>query len=182
MMKKVITLLTSLSLLLGSVSLGAFDTALVYADGNVWTQTSQGMYGGDIKALALSPNYGTDRIVYAGVSTGGVFEFTDGGITWSAVNNGLTGLLLVEALAISPNYVNDQTIYVAITFGGVFKSTNGGVSWSVINNGLTDMWVQALAISPNFSTDQTIFVGTQEVFQIHQWRPLGLPSTQTYPT
>ena len=159
-MKQVIILLSSLTFLFGFSTFGAFTTGYADTGANSWTQTSKGLYGGDIQAIALSPSYGNDRIVYAGVSTGGVYKSNDGGITWWAMNDGWTGLMLVTALAISPTYPTDQIIFVGINMAGVFKSTNGGASWEAANNGLTDLWVQALAISPAFSTDQTLLVGT----------------------
>src|SRR5437773_1435422 len=61
----------------------------------------------------------TPTTVYAGTSGGGVFESTNSGGSWSAVNTGLIATL-VQALAIDP--LTPTTIYAG-TSGGVFKST-----------------------------------------------------------
>ena len=119
---------------------------------NVWTQSSQGMWGGDVKALAISPGYVTDRTLFAGTS-GGVFKSSDGGASWSAMNIGLTSLD-VRALALLPCYASDRTLFAG-TSGGVFKSTDGGASWSAITN--WGAW--ALALSPGYASDHTLFAG-----------------------
>jgi len=124
---------------------------------NVWTQCSQGMWGGSISALALSPGYASDRTLFAGTGGAGVFKSTDGGAYWSAT--GLTNLG-VSALALSPGYVTDSTLFAGNWGGGVFKSTDGGVSWSAMNMGLTDLYIEALVISPGYASDRTLFAGT----------------------
>ena len=51
------------------------------AGDNVWVQSSQGMWGGDVSALALSPSFASDNTLFAGTYGGGVFKSTDGGAT-----------------------------------------------------------------------------------------------------
>jgi hypothetical protein len=53
-----------------------------------------------------------------GTVAGGVRKSADGGITWSAVNTGLTNLI-VEALAMDPS--DPQTVYAGTSGGGLFK-------------------------------------------------------------
>jgi photosystem II stability/assembly factor-like uncharacterized protein len=57
----------------------------------------------------------------------GIAKSTDGGATWSFVNNGLTGIaLIVESLAVDP--LSPSTI-IAGTDGGIYKSIDGGAHW-----------------------------------------------------
>ena len=123
----------------------------VSAGFNAWT--SIGPEGGWIYALAVDPN--TPTTLYAGTYGGGMFKSTDGGATWSPVNNGLTNKS-VWALAIASTTPASTTY--AGTYGGVFKSTNGGASWSAVNSGLTNTAVFALAIDPTDSN--TLYAGT----------------------
>jgi photosystem II stability/assembly factor-like uncharacterized protein len=111
-----------------------------------------------IEALVLSPGYVTDRTVFAGMASSGVFKSTDGGISWSTMNTDLTDKY-IRALAISPGYATDQTIFAGTLSGGVFKSTDGGVSWNAGNAGLIHLWTMALALSPDYAIDHTLFVG-----------------------
>jgi len=66
-------------------------------------------------ALAIDPK--NPSIIYAGTYGGGVFESTNGGASWSAINSGLTNLDVL-ALAIDPK--NPSIIYAGTYGGGVF--------------------------------------------------------------
>ena len=124
------------------------------AGSNSWTLSTQGMYGGCIYALAVSPNYADDHTLFAATWGDGVFKSTDGGASWFAVSYGLTDLT-VKALAISPQ-IGDNTIFAG-TNAGVFKSTTYGLYW--VSTPLTYP-IHALAISPGYAGDQTVFAGT----------------------
>ena len=82
----------------------------------------------------------------------GIFKSTNFGGSWTAVNTGLTDLL-VGPLAVDPSAPN--TLYAGTYYAGVFKSTNGGMSWTAVNTGLSNMGVRALAIDP--STPATLY-------------------------
>jgi len=152
-MKRMWIALTILALLAG---LGYPIPTL--AGDSVWTQCSQGMWGGIVRALALSPGYAADRTLFAGtLGVGGrVFKSTDGGASWSAMGLANLGAYV---LALSPNYATDRTLFAG-TYRGVFQSADGGASWSAVNTGLTNLSVLALALSPGYTTDRTLFAGT----------------------
>jgi hypothetical protein len=59
-----------------------------------------------------------------------LFETTNSGATWSAVDNALPA----AAAAISPDPFNTGT-WVAATAGGFYKTTNGGSSWTMSSPG-----------------------------------------------
>jgi hypothetical protein len=86
----------------------------------------------------------------------GMYKSTNGGDSWSAVNNGMTNKF-VNALVIDP--ADSLTLYAATNGGGVFKSENGGGLWSEVNTGLNSFrYVNALAIDQ--ATPQTLYAGT----------------------
>ena len=68
-----------------------------------------------LPSLAIDPL--DPSIIYAGTD-GGVFESTNGGTTWNAMNRGLTNTH-VTSLAIDP--LNPDVIYTGTDGGGVFK-------------------------------------------------------------
>ena len=140
-------------LLIGLLALvmGVSQSYPVSAGTTVWENI--GPEGGTVHALAIDPQ--TPTTLYAGTDSGGVFKSTDGGASWSAVNNGLTAAWVL-ALAIDPQ--TPTTLYAGTYGGEVFKSTNGGASWSAVNNDLTAAWVWDLAIDPQ--TPTTLYVGT----------------------
>jgi len=118
--------------------------------------------GANVVSLAVSPNYQNDHTLFAAPRTqfdlAGVLKSTNGGLSWTAVNAGITNLTTV-ALAISPAYGQDQTIFLA-TLGGLFRSKNGGALWTRLTNGMSEPVINALAMSPAFTSDRSIFAAT----------------------
>ncbi len=89
-----------------------------------------------------------DTVLFAGVSTQGVFRSFDG-IMWEGANSGL-GYGIVSAFA-----VNDTCLFAGTAGGGVYLSANCGQTWTAVSNGLTDLSVQSLAVHGGF-----LFAGT----------------------
>jgi Divergent InlB B-repeat domain len=98
-----------------STLLWVSSVSMVYAADNVWT--SLGPEGGHITALAIDPL--TPTTLYAGTEGSGVFQSTDGGSSWRAVNAGLTNPF-VTALAIDP--LTPTTLYAGTMGRGVFTT------------------------------------------------------------
>jgi photosystem II stability/assembly factor-like uncharacterized protein len=118
--------------------------------------TPLGPYGGDARALAVSPS--NSRILYAGTNSGGVFRSDDAGSTWRAVNGGLSKRD-VRALAVDPRSPN--VVYAGLADGGIFKTSDGGSSWAARNEGTgTTSFgceVSALAVDP--FVPETVYAG-----------------------
>ena len=119
--------------------------------GNTWIPASAGLGILDVTDLAIDPV--TPTTLYAagatvspftGSVTTGVFRSTDGGNSWTAMNTGLTNLV-VYAFAIDPT--RPSTLYAA-TSGGVFRQVD------VDSDELTDEGEAALGTDPrNPDTD-----------------------------
>jgi photosystem II stability/assembly factor-like uncharacterized protein len=116
----------------------------------------------------LNPN-----IVYAGMSRSrrtvdygefpgpsfGMFKSTDGGETWTEINNGLkTALINIHRIAVHPT--NPDIVYIGTWKDGVFKTTDGGASWALKNNGLASADVRSLAIDPQ--NPEVLYAGLGE--------------------
>ena len=82
-----------------------------------------------VGAIAVDPH--GSGIIFIGTNLGGVRRSVDGGITWSAVNTGLTNLD-VGRLAIDAS--GPQTVYAG-TMGGLFKTVDGGATWQNVPGG-----------------------------------------------
>jgi uncharacterized protein (TIGR03437 family) len=132
------------------------------AAGNGLTSTTPSglAFTPSVQVLAIAPS--SASTLYAGTAAGGVFKSTDGGASWTAVNNGLTSTLNgqtfyaeVTALAVDPQ--NPSIVYAGI-YGGVTRTTNGGANWSPASNGIFSTYVPALAIDP--SSPATVFAAT----------------------
>ncbi len=112
-----------------------------------------------ISALAISPNFIQDGIVFAGTLEDGMLRSSDRGGRWYAWNFGLLDLNVL-CLAISPGFANDETLFLGAQ-SGIFRSTNGGRSWREVNLPVGFEPVLSLAISSNFIQDATLFAGTE---------------------
>lgn len=152
---------TAILALVAMLLASPLDTGRAGATENRWT--SYGPFGGQTTALAIDPN--DAATLYAGtghaVSDGAVFKTTNGGSTWSAINNGFPDGG-VAALAVDPQH--GATVWAG-TNDGVFKTTTGGSSWTAVNNGLQsnpnydfELRVVALVIDPKASA--TAYVAT----------------------
>ena len=108
-----------------------------------------------VAGLVISP--AEPSTVYAGTGIG-VFKTTNGGRTWTAMNNGLTSRNVV-AIVINPSA--PSTLYVLVSDftsnSGVYKTTDGGATWNRRSNGLVGNEFHSLAIDP--VTPNTLFVG-----------------------
>ncbi len=56
--------------------------------GTHWVPMTKGMFAMDVQALAIAPS--RSSTLYAGMAAAGVFKSSDGGSSWTLVNNGLS--------------------------------------------------------------------------------------------
>ena len=96
--------------------------------GSSWSNPTTPPPAGPVNALIVDPN--NLLTAYAGTPFG-VYQTTDGGLQWIAVNTGLptvsggSATVAVTSLAINGS---TRTIY-AVTGNGLFYTTNAGSSW-----------------------------------------------------
>lgn len=150
------------------------NPATIYASMNT-ENNSSGLYkstSGGAAWTLVEPNIGgpiaidpqTSSTLYigggaAGFGLGsGVLESTDGGNSFTPVDNGL-GSVLVNALAISPQ--SPATLYAG-TANGVFATTNAGSAWNAASTGLSLVAISALAVDPMNAA--VIYAGTGNVY------------------
>lgn len=108
---------------------GGFSSGLHISrdGGQVWQPTT--LDAGPIVALAVSPDYATDRTVLAGTLSGAYLS-TDGGETWEGP---WFASLAVHQVLFSPAYAMDHALFLG-TSGGVYVSRDGGAHWSELGN------------------------------------------------
>jgi len=139
-----------------------------------------------ISALAVSPQFASDRTVLVGsrARPPRLMRSTDGGETWNAAR-GLppSGRAGVGAIAFVPG--SGQVAYTWIDQAGLFRSGDGGAMWTRLYSPTVGADWGALGISPNFLRDRLMFAsGPRPQISLRSadggasWHPSdsGLPS------
>ena len=109
-----------------SAFVGIAFLALFYADANAqWVQTESPPSPHCIAADAGN--------LYVGTRGYGAYKSTDGGASWTPVNNGIGGTVLssfVDALAVVPSSSGSGTnLFACMLGGGTWRSSDEGASW-----------------------------------------------------
>lgn len=91
--------------------------------------------------------------VYATTQRGNHYKSTNGGTSFSSIQNGITGAgAWVTPRVMDPS--NPSILYTGTNI--VYKSTNAGASWTAISTALDASYISHLAVAP--SDPQTIYV------------------------
>jgi len=145
---------------------------------NLGTNSSTGGYAGigRINCVAFHP---TDaNTFWVGSPSGGIWKTTDGGSSWTILNNNMP-VLGVSGIAITSDYATSNTLYIAtgdrdggsmwsLSGGqaadnisqGVFKSTDGGATWSATGLTSTESGTKTYRLLIHPSDDLTLFAST----------------------
>jgi photosystem II stability/assembly factor-like uncharacterized protein len=121
-----------------------------------WESLGPGNVGGRTRGLAIDPQ--NTNIMWAGGATGGLWKTTDGGQTWTPVDD-FAPVLAINCLVMDPHDPN--TIYACTgeqtqnwRGAGIYKTSDGGDSWTQLPATTTSdfYFVNNLAISPASSS------------------------------
>ncbi|WP_303318752.1 PA domain-containing protein [Flavivirga abyssicola] len=112
---------------------------------NSWVERGPNNVGGRTRAIMFDPNDATNKIVFAGGVSGGLWKNTDitsSSSSWTKVN--IPENLSITSLAFDPNntdvfYAGTGESYVQgdVNGNGLWKSINRGVTWERIFGGAT---------------------------------------------
>ncbi len=119
---------------------GPTSTLTLPASNGVWSASLGPVYGsssGKLNAFAVDPHNASTIYVGGGVGTDdgvttdtGVYKTTNGGASWTAMNNGLADTtinwLLFDA--------SGAALYAATENGGIYRSNDGAQSWQQVSN------------------------------------------------
>ncbi|MBK7866393.1 MAG: T9SS type A sorting domain-containing protein [Ignavibacteriales bacterium] len=107
-----------------------------------WTEKGPGNIGGRVRTIVVHP--ANPSILYFGAVSGGVWKSTNGGTSWTPLND-LMENLAVCALVMDPS--NSNILYAgtgegffnadAVRGAGIFKTTDAGASWTKLSSTAT---------------------------------------------
>jgi photosystem II stability/assembly factor-like uncharacterized protein len=121
-----------------------------------WTELGPGNIGGRTRAMVIDPT--NPEVMYIGGVAGGVWKTTDGGGSWTPLDDFMANLA-VSSLAMDPS--NSNVLYAGTGEGyfngdsvrgaGIFKTTNGGATWTQLpaTNDSNFHYVNDLIVSDN---------------------------------
>ncbi len=111
----------------GTLLAGCHQTGImrIAADGTT-TPASQGLAARSMSALALSPNFERDGVLYTAGIEDGVLRSADRGATWQSVGALPTDQVL--SLAVVPRTLPEHVL-LAATDSGLYRSTDSGAHW-----------------------------------------------------
>jgi hypothetical protein len=121
-----------------------------------WEWLGPSNIGGRIRAIAINPS--STSTIFIGGAGGGLWKSTNGGSSWSVVDDFLPSLA-ITTIVYDPT--NTNTMYAstgegfynfdALPGAGIFKSTNGGTTWTQLasTNNASFTWVNRIAHHPD---------------------------------
>ena len=147
-----------------------------------WTSRGPQNVGGRTLALLVHPT--NNQILYAASASGGLWQSTNGGTSWTQLP--LTFNLFIGALAFDS--LNPSIIYAgtgerfydrAVQGAGIFKSTDGGATWTQLT--ATANWLYVSSISAQPGVSGTFLAATSSgIFRTTDggatWAQISIPS------
>ncbi len=154
----------------------------------LWKSTDSGVTWAPLDALpfALPQVVVADptapNTLYAATTDLGIFKSVDGGVTWTAANNGIAHQS-VQVLAIDP--VHPQTLYAvaspayAATASAVYKTVDGANSWALIDSPPTSIsQLEVDAQNPNIVWEVSATLPLRKSTDGGAtWNPVTFPGT-----
>ncbi len=133
----------------------------IYGDYNseaLFTSLDNGVTGATSEGVVYQDRHSpaTPAPLYVATNNRGLFKSTNGGTSFSAVNNGLPSMIgQINRLAFDPTLSvpeSSKVLYLGLSeAGGVYKSIDGGANWVTSSTGL----VSPLALSVRHITVDT---------------------------
>lgn len=116
-------------------------------DGETWVDISEGLqpFSGGKNALWIDFHPLTDRLTLG--TNYGILSSTDGGITWTAVENIIRERELpIKTVVVNP--ANTREIYFTVR-NVLYKTVDGGATWKTLDTIPTTRTIASLYVSPH---------------------------------
>ncbi len=120
------------------------------SSGNTYEESSFGLGEGTILALAASPDWSRNEIMFA-ATVDGVYLSRNGGRAWRETELMNPGDV-VDVLAVSPAFERDRTVFAGTEEGRLYRSQDGGRRWDVLQERLGDGPLNCLWLADDFET------------------------------
>lgn len=129
-------------------------------NGRTWWKAAS--VGAQYDLTTFAVDVSNDSIIYVGTEGYGIYKSTDGGGSWSPINNTLPNQghdLYITSIAVDP--IASGTVFIGIWDYGIYKSTDAGQSWVSLTNGLAaEVAGKVLSLGLSIDTPRYLFAGT----------------------
>lgn len=139
----------------GIILAGTLEDGIYYSNdrGERWSYRGFGLLDAAVYALAISPHFAQDEMLFAGAETALYYSY-NGARAWKPLAFPEEAAPILS-LALSPHFAQDQTIYAGTEEHGLYRSRDLGNHWQHLD--LPATCVNALAVA---STDGSLFAAT----------------------
>jgi photosystem II stability/assembly factor-like uncharacterized protein len=144
----------------GFVAAGTADDGVFISNdgGEHWTAWNFGLIDLHIFALAISPDFATDRALIAGTESG-LFLSHNGGRAWQELPFPMEAAPVLS-VAVSPKFTLDGRIYGGTEHHGLYVSDDRGQHWRSVEDIGFETAINAIQISA--SNTESVFVLTED--------------------
>jgi photosystem II stability/assembly factor-like uncharacterized protein len=133
------------------------DGVLIYSNsGRDWAMWNFGLLDSNVLCLAVSPAYGEDQTLFAGVSSG-LFRSANGGCSWREVDLPI-GYEAVLCLALSPSFAEDGLLYIGTEQQGLLRSVDRGQSWRCLGETTLTEPINSILLGPRFHEQPELLI------------------------
>lgn len=116
--------------------------------GKHWQSTNFGLLDFSVYALAASPDFAADEIVFAATESG-IFRSMNGGRAWRETDFPMDAAPVLS-LALSPDYERDGLVVAGTESSGLFTSYDRGATWSPVRSGNLDGAINQVVLSSQY--------------------------------
>ncbi len=115
--------------------------------------TANGTNAVQASTIAAHPAFPVTATLWVGTQDGGLFASSNGGTTWTAINNGYQSAN-IRALATHPLDTGSSTVILAgygdafTTTHAIYRSTDNGTTWAASDTNLNAEQIRSIAIDP----------------------------------
>ncbi len=110
----------------GTTDFSALDDSIfISSNGNGWTYT-----GGTLPTTRILSFLSASGDLFAGTEYSGLFQSADLGVTWNAINHGITNTQIPSLCSFG------NALFVGTNELGIQKTTDSGTTWTVMDSGL----------------------------------------------
>lgn len=148
--------------------------------GGHWSRWNFGLLDLNVFCLAISPGFGSDETLLAGVESG-IFRSTNGGRAWREVELSV-GYEPVVSLALSPSYPEDGVIFAGTETQGLLMSGDSGEHWERLGADVITDPVNMIVLSPDYPAQPDVLALLEGALWLSRdggvsWRQLETGST-----